>query len=171
MSDGLGGFFVNLTRQRINDAIAKMDAIGVVHFAPVLRAIRDGQIVCVVIKRTAGEEAMSLRHIANHPLPALIIMADDDHASSGPARFPAARKALRYARAHMIHAAGGQPSDYALAIQAAMAQRSCCLVETDAAHLDEWARFAARAALPRRVPTLLVRPTDGVHPIINGAVH
>ncbi|WP_198374979.1 hypothetical protein [Neoroseomonas rubea] len=160
---------MSLTPGRIAEAIARVEMAGERHWIPLLRALGQRRIVLIVINRTS--DALPIRWLKRHPLPALILVTDDDFRSSGPTAFPDARKALRYAATHLIHGARAEIEHYEGAILAAEAKGSCCLVETDAAHLDEWIAFAALAARPRRVPTLVVRPTEGAGPIVREAVH
>jgi hypothetical protein len=162
-------FRVSLTPGGIAEAIARVEMAGERHWIPLLRALGQRRIVLIAINRTS--DALPIRRLKRHPLPALILVMDDDFRSSGPTAFPDARKALRYAATHLIHGARAEIEHYEGAILAAEAKGSCCLVETDGPHLDEWIAFAAEVARPRRVPTLVVRPTDGAGPLVREAVH
>jgi hypothetical protein len=119
-----------------------------------------------VIFMPRGADAVDLRAFDRLGLPAVVMVQDDDHANTGPAGFPAARKALRWARGLVIHACGGEPWHYQAAASLAEEVRAVVLVETGTAHAEAWADLARRAALPRRHIGFMLLPRSGPHPIL-----
>lgn len=98
-------------------------------------------------------------------VPALLVLtADCDLSRVGPDEFPFAARALRWARAVLVHAAGGQEVHYEMAVAGARMHRRLVLVETCTAHLAAWTALALRTVPPSRV--LHIAPPPGqVHPV------
>jgi hypothetical protein len=122
------------------------------------RALLAGQIGLVEVPR--GEQFPAELHRPT-PKPVLAIVGDDDHASTGPAGFPAAKPLAAWARAAIIHGAGAEPKHYAEAFRCALTVRHAVLVETDAAHIGDWTRIFGDG---QRMPVLEILPRHGVHP-------
>lgn len=146
-------------------AIASLQVAGAIHRIPLLRALRGGQIAHFEVTRdTPTNIAKAFFRLAEKP--AVILIGDDDYASTGPAGWPAAPKLLAWARVVFVHATGGQPAHYEAAIKAAQKYRRVLLIEATSAHAEAW-RTAATFGGAKRIIILL--PTDGVHP--RPAVH
>ena len=126
---------------------------------PVARAFAAGQIGIVEVPRSAPFPPEP-RHPTSKPI--LAIIGDDDYASTGPKGFPGVKRFCYWARAAIVHGAGGQPEHYEEAVRATRAVRHVVLIETDAAHISEW-RFAFGNGA--RIPILQILPRDGVHPV------
>jgi hypothetical protein len=146
--------WLKLDRARIADTIAAMERMGAQHHVPVLRALGAWRITLTLMFRGAGQ--FPLAAIRRGGRPALIRIADDDEFAAGPEAFPAAWAALRWARAHIVHAAAGIAAHYEDAVATAEAKGSCALVECSSAHAPAWVEAARRAALPRQPPTLVL---------------
>lgn len=162
--------FLRLRRDRIADTFAAMPAFAQSPQAEIVRALAAGRCILACVTRSAAE--IDLRALEQRRMPVVILFVDDDGRSSGPAGFPCARKALRWARAHFIHGTGAEPGQYDLAVQLAERHGSCALIETSSVAATEWAAFARRAAMPRRAPgLLLIPPPGGVHPVVAEVQH
>jgi len=156
--------FLRLNRDGLALAVARLQGGPCEHAIPVVRAVARGEIVLALMPRHSPD--LSLSALKRAGLPALVIAQDDDFADTGPAGFPPARKALRWAAAAIIHATGGKPEHYAQAVEVAKRHGSCVLVETSSARAAEWAALAQRATLPRRARVLTLLPTEGAHPVM-----
>ena len=91
--------------------------------------------------------------------PTVVIVADDDGASTGPAGWPQAEFLLRWAGSALLHGAGAEAGHYGMAV--ALAITGHLLVETSSARLEEWRGLASRLG----VPSIAIRPRGGLpHP-------
>lgn len=158
--------FINLSAPRVAAMIARAEAQGYGHALPLLRWMGAGRGGLIFMPR--GADAVDLRAPERLGLPAVVVIQDDDHANTGPAGFPAARKALRWARGLVIHASAGEPWHYEAAAALAEELRAVVLVETGTAHAEAWADLARRAAIPRRHIGFTLLPRSGPHPILPG---
>lgn len=123
-----------------------------------LRAVRRHEIN---LAEPARDAVVPLRVLERSLRPLIAIIGDDDYCSTGPAAWPATRRLFRWARGAMIHATGADAASYRLAIGIALHCRRFLMIETDTAHLQEW----AEALQTRKVPCLCLRPTTGAHPV------
>lgn len=98
--------------------------------------------------------------------PYATLIADDpwpNGDSLGPAGWACARGARRWARSVIIHGTGPSFHHYRFASAATQISRALLLIETDSAHIDEWAAFVGCPS------TLIIRPPAGcVHPSQDG---
>lgn len=108
---------LRLSRAELDRAIPVMASIAPFR-VPLFRAIRDFRLALLEVRRGQPWPKRALRQLADRPT--VVILADDDYASTGPAAFPAARKAAAWARWAMVHAAGGEEAHYTLAVGAAL---------------------------------------------------
>ena len=93
-------------------------------------------------------------------MPTVVLIADDDGQSRPPGEWACARRARWWARAAIVHAAGGEPEHYRAAVAGALATGRLLLVETDSAHGEAWHAFLAP-----HVGGLFIRTRDGLpHP-------
>jgi hypothetical protein len=158
--------FINLGAPRVAAMIASAEAHGCGHALPLLRWMGAGRGGLIFMPR--GADAVDLRAFERLGLPAVVVVQDDDHANTGPAGFPAARKALRWARGLVIHASRGEPWHYAATASLAEELRAVVLVETGTEHAEPWADLARRAALLRGHIGFMLLPRSGAHPILPG---
>jgi len=92
--------------------------------------------------------------------PTVVVIGDDDYASSGPAGWRCSATIAGWAAAAIVHAAAATAESYAEAAKAARLLGRAVLIETDTAHALAWAKvFEGR-------PVLVVAPTTGPHPIL-----
>jgi hypothetical protein len=90
----------------------------------------------------------------------VVLIGDDDYASSGPAGWRCAETIAAWARCAVIHAAGASAETYHEAVQGARLLGRAALIETDTAHAEEWASLFVGK------PALLVLPREGAHPVL-----
>ena len=94
----------------------------------------------------------------------VVLLGDDDYASTGPAGWVATRKLLYWTRAALVHGTGGTAEDYSGAVAMAIQWDRLVLVETSSDHLMSWADAVQNA--PHRIAAVFKRPTaPGVHPL------
>jgi hypothetical protein len=98
--------------------------------------------------------------------PTVVLLGDDPGAPAGlggPEAWRCAASLSRWARAVLVHAAGGEPEHYAEATRAALCVGRVAMIETTAIHARAWAhRMNCRR-------TLLILPRDGLHPLPQNA--
>ena len=143
------------TRAEINRLIQVTAQLGP-WAMPVVEAIRDGHIAVTFLCR--GDRA-PLADMRRTPKPMLLWIGDDDEQSTGPDGWRAALPATRWARAALIHAAGGETAHYAAAVAGAILTGRLLLVETSITHAPAWAKL-----LPGK-SALCIMPKTGQHPI------
>ncbi len=115
------------------------------HHLPLLDAVRAGRIAVVAPERQAAGNC--LREAKRIGRPVLLLIGDDDHASTGPSGWRCARKLREWARAAIVHGTGGRREHYEWAATAAAMQRRLVMIETDSGHLAEWASPVRRCAI------------------------
>ena len=92
-------------------------------------------------------------------VPTVVIVGDDDDASSGPMGWRQAGLLLDWAGNAILHGAGAEAEHYELAV--ALAPFGHLLVETSTAFLDAWMDCARRT----RTPSIAIRAPAGLpHP-------
>lgn len=141
--------------------IAGAAAGGADHLLPLLRAVRAGRLDLVIVERGGN---VSFKRLKQFRRPVLVLVGDDDYASTGPTGWLDVVRLVRWARYAMIHATGATQEIYAAAVDGAVVQRRFLLVETDSAHAHAWADAMQGTRPP--VPFLGVLPADGPHPVM-----
>jgi hypothetical protein len=151
---------------QIPDAISKMQAAGAAHRVPLLQALYHGRIAHLEIQRDTSANLLK-SFIGRVRLPALVLLGDDDFGPTGPGGWRQASRLMRWARRIVVHAAGGDADQYEGFVQSARAIGRLLLVETDAAHAQEWMQVALAHGAHGRLCVIL--PRQGVHPICPSA--
>ncbi len=98
--------------------------------------------------------------------PTVVLLGDDPGAPGGmggPEAWQCAAKLSRWARAVLVHAAGGQPEHYAEATRAALCVGRVAMIESTMTHARAWAE---RMNCSR---TLLILAREGLHPLPQNA--
>lgn len=154
-----------LTHAQLTAAIGRAAHMGATGYIPVLKAVRAGLIDCVFVNRRDG--MVSNRTLKTLQRPVLVIIGDDDHASTGPAGWASTAPLMRWTGAAMVHGAGAKPEHYAAAVEGARAHGRFVLVETSSEHVQAWMACAAD-----RVAVAIV-PKQGPHPVMpsQGEMH
>lgn len=152
------------SRADLINLIALHEQAGAQHRIPLLRALLGGRIAFFEAHRDTSAGTVK-RFFGMAKKPAVMLLADDDYASTGPDGFAVTDRALQWARLVVIHATGGTPEQYADVVEAAGIMRRVALVETDSAHAAEWvARTKAQTDPPALI---LLKPIGNEqHPIV-----
>jgi hypothetical protein len=138
--------------------IAAYAQFGMVGRVELIRAVRRGEINLVEPTRDRTVPAKVLERSLR---PLVVVLGDDDYASTGPSAWAATRRLFRWARSAMVHASGADAPSYQIAIGMALTRGRFILIETDTTHAQEW----GDALTAHRIPFLGIVPGgDGVHP-------
>jgi hypothetical protein len=140
----------------IDRLIAQAAVAGHGYKAEIWRPVRNGALSFYQVAR---DSTPPLRRIRKQTRPTIVLLGDDDYASSGPSGWRYLPALLKWAAVGMIHGAGGDVPTYRAAAGLAALHGRLLMIETDSAHLMEW----TRAFGP--VPFMAVTPKDGPHPI------
>ncbi len=128
---------------------------------PVMRAAADGLIAAVYVADCRAK--WPERELAKFRRPVLMVIGDDnepERLSTPPSGWRCARMLRAWAKSAIVHGAGGEADHYRLAVLMALTAERAVLVETSSACAVPWAEF-----LFPTVPTLLIVPRSGPHPV------
>jgi hypothetical protein len=139
--------------EQLDRLIAHAAALELVGRVELLRAVRDGSINLIEVSR---EAPAPIRVMEQSPRPVLLVIGDDDYASTGPCGWAAWQRVSYWARA-----TGADVASYQMAIGMALLRPRFVLIETDSAHAHEWGEALQR----RRIPALGLLPLEGIHPV------
>lgn len=151
------------SKAQMAEVIGQAERLGQGFRLPIYRAVLACRINLTEVTRGGVVPSRALK---TSPRPLLIVLGDDDHVPSGPDGWPQARKLLRWAKAVVIHAAGGEAQHYEAIVAITRRSDRCLLIETTSGHLDAWLDLvrARRPALP--VLAIKVPPGDPQHPTL-----
>lgn len=144
-------------------AISTMQLAGADHRVPILQALYAGRIGTWEARRT-GCTGQCKRFLAMVRKPALVIIADDDDAPTGPDGWPVAARLMRWARQVVIHGAAGHPAHYEGAVMAAEVVGRLLLVECTSGTVEAWKAAARRWAAQAVIQAVQVPEGQGSHP-------
>ncbi len=108
------------------------------------------------------------RHLRMSNRPTVCLVGDDPgclEGQGGPDAWRCAEPLARWCAGAIIHASGGEPEHYSEAVRGALLLGRLALIETTSMHAQAWAE---RLACPT---TLLILPSDGMHPIDMRVLH
>jgi hypothetical protein len=106
------------------------------HLLPLLRACEAGTLALVVLERASP--ASALRDVEARRRPVVVLVGDDDHASTGLGGWRCAGRLRQCADFATIHGTAAEAAHYAAATQDALAGFRVALIETDSRHVMEW---------------------------------
>ena len=112
----------------------------------------------------AEPEAPWPRQLKHSRRPTVVLVGDDPgvpNGMGGPDAWRCTAKLSRWARAVLVHGAGGEAEHYAAAVLACRKVGRVALIETTSRYAKAW---ADRIGCPR---TLLILPTTGPHPLVH----
>ena len=141
-------------------ASAQAGAIGQAHL---LRALLHGRIAYLPLMPDTSSRTFKMFAHSVSDRPAVALIGDDDGMDRGPAGWTQAARAVRWARAILLHAAGAEIAHYEGAVEAAEIVRRVTVIECGPATLPAWTALAL--AVPHHPSTLIICPRGGVHPI------
>lgn len=155
--------FFRCSREKLAEAAMRADQAQQPGVAALMREVMRGDLALVSITDRAA--TIDLDEVRQKCRPTVLVVGDDDHASTGPAGWKCADAVAGWAASAVIHGAGATADTYIEAVAGARVTGACALIETDAAHATEWTRrFAGK-------PTLLILPRNGAHPVETGTRH
>ena len=125
------------------------------HGVPILRDVAAGRLALIQCGRGGYVSVSKLKRLV---LPALVMLADDDHLNSGPAAWPSAARVMQWARQITVHGAAGHVEEYRAIGLAAQICRRLVLVETGTEHAAACAEAASRWGTGAAVARLLAAP-------------
>jgi hypothetical protein len=141
--------------------IAHLSQSGYGFKVPLYRAAQGGMISLCEITR---DGTPPLKRLDRTGRPMVILVGDDDYASTGPDGWVATRRLMYWTKAAIVHGSGGTAEDYCGAVAMAIQWGKLLLIETSSEHLMAWASAVQNA--PHRITAVFKRPTaPGVHPI------
>lgn len=144
---------------KIDDLISRLFAAGETHALPLLRAAREGVLALAMVP--PGYRVPN-RLMNEHDRPLVVWLAGDVDPDPGPDGFPQATRLFRWARAALIHGAGGLPWHYDWVASTAIHARRVLLVETGSARLPEW--MALRQRFAPDLPGMSIQVPEGLPP-------
>jgi hypothetical protein len=145
----------------IDRAVVAAAAAGAEHMAELLRFVRRGAIALVQPVDRAALVSMSM--LKRAPRPVLVVIGDDDYASTGPEGWACAKRLLRWCRWVCIHASGAEVAQYRAIATATMLHCRGLLIETSSAQAENWA--AALSAANPYPRGCFILPRNGLHPV------
>ena len=149
------------TSDQFAAVIAQISQAGYAFKVPLYQAAQAGVISLCEVTR---DGIPPLKRLDRTGRPVVILIGDDDYASTGPGGWAATRRLMHWARAALVHGSGGTAEDYCGAVAMAIQWNKMLLVETSSEHLMAWAGVVQRA--PRRIAAVFKRPTaPGIHPV------
>ena len=150
-------------RGQMAEAMVRLNQAGGAHYGPFFRRAMDGGMSFALVPPDAR---LPRRVLADGKRPCAVVLCDDDLVTCGPSRFPDARRLFRWARAIVLHAAGGLPEHYEAAAGVMVACGRLVMVETASGERErEW--LALIEAVAPRTPRLhITPPPGGKHPTL-----
>ena len=146
----------------LDAAIIGADCAGAHHRAYLFRQLRAGRIALIGVQRSTSARYFK-QFAAQCRCPALVVVGADDGLHDGPEAWPLAARLIRWAKAIIIHGAGGAIREYEFAVITAQRHRRALLIECESGALPAWQSLAKAAVHPDFA--LVIPPLDGVHPL------
>jgi hypothetical protein len=133
--------------------------------APIFQAVLAGEItLCMPLPG----QSLPIKLLDQIKHPVIVLINDDGPLWLGPDGWACAERAMRWARAAMLHGSAGEARHYRLALEGAFQRRRVVIADTSSELLPQWEHLVARLISDRR-QILCVRPTPGcVHPVHAG---
>lgn len=144
-------------------AITVYTQAGAIGLSYLLRASYNGRISLLSLLPTTSRQKVRALIKATRGRPAVIVIGDDDGADRGPAGWRTVPYVLGWAARIIIHAAGAEEQHYEWAVVAAEFVGKSLVIECSTATAQHWIDAVER--LPEPVPTLVIWPRQGFHPI------
>ncbi len=143
------------------EAMVFLNRAGDAHHGPFFRMAASGEMSFALVPPNAK---LPMRVLAGGKRPCAVVLCDDDLVACGPSRFPQARKLFGWARAIVLHAAGGLAEHYEAAAGVTVACGRLVMVETASGERElQW--LALIEAVAPRTRRLHITPPPGTaHP-------
>lgn len=142
--------------------VAEMHRAGCTWHIPLIRAVAEGRIALAFV---LAHERARLVKLDRSGRPSILILSDDeDGRADALSGWPSLRRIMCWARGAIIHASGGLPEHYELAVQVAEECQKLLIIDTAYKRLSAWISAVETAAfsIPIR---LIVPPLGCVHSI------
>lgn len=150
----------NLHPQNIARAIQLCEAHDSQHHIPLFQAAGAGRIAMTALTDRLSRPNINALRKARRP--ALILVGDDEGATTGPLGWAATAQLMGWAKGAVVHGSGGDRTSYMMAVLLAEDFGRLLLIETSSDAVASWAAALVRAG----VRTVCLKPTgDGVHPV------
>ncbi|HUN44131.1 MAG TPA: hypothetical protein VMU81_27885 [Acetobacteraceae bacterium] len=151
------------TQADLAAAIVLTQQAGAIGQAHLMRALAAGRIAYQsLLPETSTSQFKAFMRAVSHR-PAVVLIGDDSDLPQGPDGWSQARRAIRWAKAIIVHAAGAELEHYEAAVTAAQTVRRTLIIECGSLHLPAW--ISAVRAAPHSPSTLVIQPRGGVHPV------
>lgn len=147
------------TAAQMAEAIVRVEQAGEGFRLPVIRAAAEGVIAAVAVTHGAPVRAAYL----GLGKPTIISICDDHPGATGPGRWKQVRRLLRWSRIAILHASGGHPLHYEMAVACALQLERVLLIEMQQQHHAAWLALAERY-VPRLKILNIVPPPGDCHP-------
>lgn len=153
------GSFHFTTPTQLAEVIVCMEQAGEGYRLPLIRAAAAGRLEVVV---AIHGQPVPARHL-KQTMPTIVILADDQPASTGPAPWRQVCRLLRWAKVVVLHATGGAAEQYALLAGTTELMSRVLLVEMEHRHHAAWLDMVQPYMMRLSVLSILPPPGD-THP-------
>ena len=128
---------------------------------PILRAARDGRLALFCVGRDVN---FPPKQLDSYLCPRLVVLDDDNCASTGPTHFPCAETVFRWANIVIIYGAAGDPLYYQQFAILTEVFRCAVLVECPSKDTEKWNSVVLRYRRPATRIVQIVPFPERVHP-------
>lgn len=150
--------FIVPDRSAIASVAATASASGYGHATVLLEAVQSGLIGLLIPMR---QTSLSRRQLRRLDIPTILLIGDDDYASTGPSGWACAEAVSEWAGGVIIHAAGATPAEYRKAVLDALRVQRLVFVETSSKCVDGWLQNFSTKPIHIDV----IKPRGGLHPL------
>jgi hypothetical protein len=148
-----------ITPERIADILLRVEQAGEGFRLPLLYAAISGAIVTAAAAHGEAVEAKFLKV----PRPTVVLLTDDCPEATGPKRWKQIRRLMRWSKVIYLHATGGKPEHYEMALGFAILTKRVLLIEMQHRHHAEWLTLA-RGYEPQATVFSVIPPPGQTHP-------
>jgi hypothetical protein len=148
-----------LTSEQIAEILLRVEQAGEGFRIPLINAALTGAIVATAAKHGEKVEAKFLKITK----PTAILLTDDHDGAAGPDGWKQIRRLLRWANVAFLHATGGHPQHYDMAVGFTLLTKRMLMIEMQHRHHAEWHALANEYA-PRLTVFSLIPPPGDTHP-------
>lgn len=152
------------SRSDLLKAIGEATAVGAIGEAALMRALYKGLISHWQMLPGSSVGEFKRYSAACADRPTVVSIPADDYSMRGPEAFPAAERAISWARSILVHGAAATSEQYEGVIAAAKIGKRALVIECCSASLPAWLSLVSRAG--RRAGVVVIAPPPGAsHPI------
>jgi len=151
------------TQADLAGAIVMTQQAGAIGQAHLMRALVAGRIAYQSLLPETSVTAFKAFIRATSNKPTVMLIGDDGDLPRGPDGWPQARRAIRWAKAVVVHGAGAEIEHYESAVMATQIVGRVLVIECCSVHLPAWVEMVRTA--PHSPSVLVIVPRGGVHPV------